>query len=1427
MTFLAPAWLALLLLAGPLLLLHMRSRRRVRVGSLLLWQGVAATLRPRAALRRPPLTAVLALQLLALALTALLLARPAVTGGPQPDHLLLLLDGGWQQNDPGRRDATLEQARKELVALRSAPAARWSLVLVGERPLPVAVRWSQEDDLSDALASFEFTDGEADWTRAAALAARLTAAHESTRVVLLGAGPEARAAVESSLEGALAVESGQAGLDVAAWPAPGSAGALITAAGVSAEPGGGRGVWHVSGRLIDLGDLATEGATDGARTTFPQEDRGSARLTVEFAGAVGGDLRTGAIEVPLDEGQGEFEALLELGGSGVLTLRPEMGYGPPATFVLDPEPARLPVLYAGPGSQPLRRALEATGLVELFELNAPAGAQVTVPDSSPWALVILDRVSVGAVPATSTLWIASPGLTRLFATATAAPTETRGLSDVRSVRWDAGHELVTRTDWATLGVEEASAETLGAGAVELVGAVGVPASPAAAAVAEDEVALVQLLRLPTGLHVNLNFAVESSDWPDRNGFPLFVRDLLRLIDPSAGLLVAPGCVIGEACPLPAGVRALRDPAGAEVPLPRLTYGLTEVARDSFLPTRVGAYTLELATGELQTLAVNAGLTTRPLGAANGGWVEQADPQAAGRTAAPAAAGPIDLRTALLALLVMTLLAEAWLARARRGRWRASDVLLRGAALALVALAFFGLRLPLPAHGGSTTVLVPGAPWGSGAVPGWSALADDLALLQETAGVTVTDMVGSAAGYNERPLEQEPNQERDRQGNRHIDELDLQLDLELAVAAAAPNVPTRVVVVGDGSQSSGDLVYALDRLASRGAVLDAVLQARAPAGELQLVVLAPPPVVLAGDRFELQVVVHASQPGSAVLTTYKDGEVVDERAVAVRAGSNHVRVEVHEAVAGEAAYTVEVRGQADVFGENNYGATTVEVLPAGHVLLVSDNPEWGALLETALVGQGLRVALVESGQFPAELGALLEFQAVVLADVPAAALLAEQLVLLEEAVQHHGLSLLLLGGGNAFGPGGYYETPLERLSPASSLVPRQAPELAIAFVIDRSNSMRQYAGDEVRLDIAKAAVLRAHELLPEGARASLIAFDSTARTLVPLSSIEDGAAFREAVIALEPRGGTAIYPGLEEAYAQLAGNGAAASHVIVMSDGLSQPGDFPGVLARLQSEGVTVSTIGIGPEADADQLREIARLGGGSFHFSADFASLPGIMAHEVLLQTGDLTEERNTLPRWQDRRAPFLRAWPDELPEVAGFVPTSLKPEATMHLSVTTAEGNEVPLLASWRYGAGAVVAFTAHGAGPWTEAWLGLPEFPTLWSHLLRQVARPSAGAVATAPEPSQEQAATFAPAPTTKAYPAALDFSLADPARLAAASAATGGSISSLSDVRRPDAWYVRQAPAWPWLLLTALLLLLVELTLRYAPDLLQPRGGRKVKV
>src|SRR5690606_10515291 len=125
-------------------------------------------------------------------------------------------------------------------------------------------------------------------------------------------------------------------------------------------------------------------------------------------------------------------------------------------------------------------------------------------------------------------------------------------------------------------------------------------------------------------------------------------------------------------------------------------------------------------------------------------------------------------------------------------------------------------------------------------------------------------------------------------------------------------------------------------------------------------------------------------------------------------------------------------------------------------------------------------------------------AVVLMDVAAIDLARAQQDALDAWVREHGGGLALLGGERSFGPGGYLETPLDSLSPLSSKVSRDAPAVAMLFVLDRSGSMQQVVDGVSRLDIAKEATLAANELLGEGSEIAIVVFDEEARVLLPFT-----------------------------------------------------------------------------------------------------------------------------------------------------------------------------------------------------------------------------------------------------------------------------------------------------------------------------------------
>jgi hypothetical protein len=494
-------------------------------------------------------------------------------------------------------------------------------------------------------------------------------------------------------------------------------------------------------------------------------------------------------------------------------------------------------------------------------------------------------------------------------------------------------------------------------------------------------------------------------------------------------------------------------------------------------------------------------------------------------------------------------------------------------------------------------------------------------------------------------------------------------------------------------------------------------------------------------------------------------------------------------------------------------------------------------------------------------------------------------LLEDYVGDHGRALLILGGENTFGPGGYYQTPLEEISPLSSRIPDDLPIAAFVFVIDRSGSMQaDVEGVPIegfnRLDLAKQATLSAVELLNPESRPSVVAFDSVAQVVVPIQERKDEVAISRALRLLDPGGGTSIYPGLVEAINQLSTVESSIRHVVVMSDGLSEPGDFETLLAQTRDMGITISTVAIGDSADPTLLAYIARLGGGAFHSSADFRALPSILSQEALMLSAEPMELGEQAVHWVDRSGAFFDELPDEMPAIGGYVRTTLKPEATLHLAIAREDGEEAPLLASWRYGNGFVMAFAAHGAGPSSIDWLDLPMFPSLWSEPLRHFAggvqgpglhlalsrdgdaisitadaintsgAPISGlnpvATVTSPDGGTQSVTLRPTAPgrysgitgtqtpgvysvsvaadeTTNAagdiilpYPARLDPTRADPDLLPSLAAATGGRVFAGGALSLDRGLTLRLVASFSPWLLAAMLLLFADLALRYTPDI-----------
>jgi len=164
---LAPWFLAGFAALVPLVLLHLRRRRReVAVASVLLWRDTPAVTTPRRRRARVVLPAALALQALLLVLAVLALAAPQVGGGPTTAGaapFVAVLDGSVRMAmtdvRPDRLDAARRALDRRIAALPAGTPV--SVVVAGPTPRLVASRVPPDaarEALADARADAPSAD---------------------------------------------------------------------------------------------------------------------------------------------------------------------------------------------------------------------------------------------------------------------------------------------------------------------------------------------------------------------------------------------------------------------------------------------------------------------------------------------------------------------------------------------------------------------------------------------------------------------------------------------------------------------------------------------------------------------------------------------------------------------------------------------------------------------------------------------------------------------------------------------------------------------------------------------------------------------------------------------------------------------------------------------------------------------------------------------------------------------------------------------------------------------------------------------------------------------------------------------------------------------------------------------------------------------
>ncbi|GMV96063.1 MAG: VWA domain-containing protein [Phycisphaerae bacterium] len=568
-------------------------------------------------------------------------------------------------------------------------------------------------------------------------------------------------------------------------------------------------------------------------------------------------------------------------------------------------------------------------------------------------------------------------------------------------------------------------------------------------------------------------------------------------------------------------------------------------------------------------------------------------------------------------------------------------------------------------------------------------------------------------------------------------------VRMALAAFPEGYARRLVLLTDGNQNEGDVSAEIEAALAGGVAVDVVPLRFKHDNEILFDRIWVPTQVQKETRIPVRLIVKSTRPTKARLTLYhNDREVgidpahqVLDLSGGMRPDRFDVTVELRDAGRAEGVHRFDARltpldEAADVVAENNKAtAFTFTQNPQQVLILAMPGSQDEVVLRDALAremggtagGEGA-VRLVTLDQFRdgIDLETLQAYGTIILSNIPADEFNEKQHRDLANYVRDMGRGLIMIGGENGFGAGGWIGKPLEEVSPVSFEIKQEKkmPRGALVIIMHSCEIPRgNYWGQQVA--IAAINTISSLDYL------GVISYSYNPggpHWDVPLAPAADKRAILRAVTQMQNGDMMDFDPMFRQAVgALLSLKDASQKHIIVISDGDPGP-PSPEIIQKMVDARITASTVGIGYGAHVVEktLRDIAvqtHASGGEKHFyrCTNPNLLPQIFVKEAKIVRRSLLQDFR--PPVQPRLPGFdpIVAGLDAVPPIGGMVLTTPKADISLPLVRVSDRGTD-PVLAYWNIGAGKMAVFTSGlWRGEWGTHWASWDRFGKFWAQIVR----------------------------------------------------------------------------------------------------------------
>ena len=578
-------------------------------------------------------------------------------------------------------------------------------------------------------------------------------------------------------------------------------------------------------------------------------------------------------------------------------------------------------------------------------------------------------------------------------------------------------------------------------------------------------------------------------------------------------------------------------------------------------------------------------------------------------------------------------------------------------------------------------------------------------------------------------------------------------IQLALASLGEDARHRLLLVWDGNRTDGDLDAAVAAAKAQGVPVDVMPLKYRVQNETFVERFVAPTWRREKEPFSLDVILNntAAFPTRGTLRIEQEGRPLDldpttpgvqgGREVVLQPGRNRqsVLVDPIEGVDVRRFKAVfdpqRVNGQAvgDTLASNNVANAFTFVRGKGRTLYIDNTGDpGGELLRQALTAEGITIDPQRTSvdTFPPSLVDLQGYDAVILANVPrgAGGLSDAQQRLLAQYVHDTGGGLVMIGGPDTLGAGGWQSSELEQILPVDMDVPakRQVPKGALVLLM-HSTEMAQgnYWGEQ--------CALKAVEVLNRRDDIGVLSYNWNAGGAAwdyPLQQKGDGSRVNSAIKNMQLGDMPDFNDALDLAIngdansIGLKGSDARQKHVIIISDMDPSP-PSNALVQAYKDANISISTVQCYGHGAALQpvAKMLAQQTGGRAYgpIESNPSQLPQIFIKEAtIVRRSLIKEDSNGLPVQQtlDAAGSQIVAGIPDVPPVTGYVLTSKKDNPLVEVPLVVA-GERDPLLAVWQAGLGRSAVWTSDAGGRWASAFAQSQDYQKFWAQTLRGVSR------------------------------------------------------------------------------------------------------------